>query len=314
MIAPDRAREGVQTRRETTVAPFTGALVEEVRVAREEFALFMTGSELGSPNGDLAVEDRERVLRALMGRIPAMIYRCADDEHWTMEFVSAGAEELTGYRPEELVGNARLPYSGIVVPWHYEGVCHDIAAAIEKHNAWTTSYPIITATGERKWVWERGVAVLDDCGEVQALEGIIVDMTAEREVEEDVELALAEWRQIFDAMDDAVMVLEADGTVVRANAAAAALCGRARGDVVGMRCCELFHGLAGSHPECPRERALTSGRSETSYIAREGRLLRFAFRPTRVLDGRASGGIHVVSDVTDLAESLGGQARGVSGQ
>ena len=104
------------------------------------------------------------MLRALMGRLPAMIYRCADDAQWTMEFVSAGAEELTGYRPEELVGNARLAYADLVVPWHCEGVCRDIQAAVDRHNAWTTSYPIVTASGERKWVWERGVAVLDENG------------------------------------------------------------------------------------------------------------------------------------------------------
>ena len=124
-----------------------------------------------------------------------------------MEFVSAGAEELTGYTPEELVGNARLAYADLVVPWHCESVCRDIQAAVDRHNAWTTSYPIVTASGERKWVWERGVAVLDENGEVRALEELIVDMTPEREIEEALESALVEWRRVFDVMDESVMVL-----------------------------------------------------------------------------------------------------------
>jgi PAS domain S-box-containing protein len=289
-----------------------GRLGREVNVGCEEFALVvLTGTEAGSPECDLPVEERERVLRALMGRIPAMIYRCADDAQWTMEFVSAGAEELTGYKPDELVGNARLAYTDLVVPWHYEGVCRDIQAAIEKHNAWTTSYPIITATGDRKWVWERGVAVLDEEGRVRALEGLIVDMTAEREAEEALEVALVEWQQVFDAMDESVMVLDADGTVVRANAATAVLSGYF-GDIVGARCCEIFHGPVGVHPDCPRERALRSGQAETTYIRRDDRLLRFTFKPTRAPDGRAGGGVHVVTDVTDLERSLAAPRRGAA--
>jgi PAS domain S-box-containing protein len=272
----------------------------------EEFALLLTRGAVGrSLNDDIPVEDRERVLRALMGRLPAMIYRCADDSQWTMEFVSAGAEALTGYKPEELVGNARLAYADLVVPWHCEGVCRDIQAAIDKHNAWTTSYPIVTASGQRKWVWERGVAVLDDDGRVRALEGLIVDMTPERETEEALELALAEWQQVFDAMDESVAVLDGDGVVVRANAATATLTGRAMNAIIGARCCEAFHGLNSAHPECPRERALRSGRAETSFVRQGDRLLRISYKPVPVLDGCVNGGIHVVSDVTALAGSGG---------
>lgn len=280
------------------------ATAEEVRVTCEEFALLLTG-QTGPGDVDASLEERERVLRALMGRLPAMIYRCADDAQWTMEFVSAGAEELTGYKPEELVGNARLAYTDLVVPWHYEGVCRDIQAAIDKHNAWTTSYPIITATGERKWVWERGVAVLDEDGEVRALEGLIVDMTAERDAEEEVELALAEWRQVFDAMDDSVAVLDADGLVLRANAATVVVSGLQLHAIIGAKCCDVFQSLGAVPGQCPRDLALLSGRTESLIVPHEGRLFRFTFKPAPVLEGRVTGGIHVVTDVTDAATESG---------
>jgi PAS domain S-box-containing protein len=258
---------------------------------------------LEARESDSPLEGQESVLGALISRLPAMIYRCADDAQWTMEFVSAGAEELTGYRPEELVGNARLAYADLVVPWHCEAVCRDIQAAVDRHNAWTTSYPIVTASGERKWVWERGVAVLDENGEVYALEGIIVDMTPEREVEEALESALAEWRQVYDVMDESVMVIRKDGTIVRANAGTARFTGRAPDTLAGARCCEVVHGLGSAHPDCPRERALRSGHAETSYIRQGDRLLRVSYKPAPVLDGRVNGGIHVISDVTDLMEA-----------
>jgi PAS domain S-box-containing protein len=276
--------------------------LEGVGVAEVEFALALRG--IGeSVDGGTSVADRERILRALMGRLPAMVYRCADDPQWTMEFVSAGARELTGYASEELVGNARLAYADLIAPWHCEAVCRDIEAAIKKDNAWTISYPIITATGERKWVWERGVAVLDAEGMVLALEGLIVDMTAEHEAEEALELDLSDWQRMFDALEDSVAVLDADGTVVRANAATATLTGRAMDAIVGAPCAEVFHGTSAAHPDCPRMRALRSGRTESSCARQDGRWLRVTFTPTSGLDARADGGVHVVADVTDLMRS-----------
>jgi PAS domain S-box-containing protein len=279
-------------------------------VTLEEYALLLVGGAADDGATDGPVVERERVLRALMGRLPAMVYRCADDAQWTMEFVSAGSEALTGYKPEELVGNARLAYTDLVVPWHYEGVCRDIQAAIDKHNAWTTSYPIITATGDRKWVWERGVAVLDDEGRVMALEGLIIDMTAERDAEEAVELALAEWQQVFDAMDDSVMVLNGDGAVLRANAATVSLSGLTMREIVGLHCCDVFRSLGARQSTCPRDRATLSGRAESTTVRHNGRLLRFSFKPAPVLDGRVTGGIHVVSDISDVEMDGGGPTLG----
>ena len=248
--------------------------------------------------GETTREDRELVLRALMGNLPAMIYRCADDPQWTMQFVSAGSLELTGYGPEELVGNARRAYADLIVPWHCEAVCNDIQAAINEHNAWAISYPIVTASGERKWVWEHGVAVLGPTGEVEALEGLIVDMTAQHEAEEQQEIALGEGRQAFDAVTDAVMLLDANAVVVRANAATTRLTGRAIDEIVGSQCCEAVHGLAAPHPDCARRRALQSGSAETSVIRREGAWLRMTFYPIRGPGGRVYGGVHVICDVT----------------
>ena len=259
---------------------------------------------------EVAREHHERVVRGLMGDLPAMIYRCADDPQWTMEFVSAGALELTGYGPEELVGNARRAYADLIVPWHCEAVCHDIQEAINRHNAWAISYPIVTASGERKWVWEHGVAVLGPTGEVEALEGLIVDMTAHHEAEEEQETALGEWRQAFDAVTDSVMVLDANGVVVRANAATTRFTDRGINDIVGSPCCEVVHGLTAPPPECARRRSLQSGKVETSVIRQEDAWLRMTFYPTRGQGGLVYGGVHIISDVTaeeqalrDLAES-----------
>jgi len=44
-------------------------------------------------------------------------------------------------------------------------------------------YEIITATGERKWVLERGQGIYNDAGELEALEGIILDISDRKAME-----------------------------------------------------------------------------------------------------------------------------------
>src|SRR5690606_41364701 len=60
------------------------------------------------------LRDRERQLTVLMDNLPGMAYRCRNDEHWTMLFVSAGCEQLTGYRPEELIDNRVSSYAALI--------------------------------------------------------------------------------------------------------------------------------------------------------------------------------------------------------
>ena len=250
-----------------------------------------------------ALAERERTLATAMGNLPGMAYRCANDPQWTLAFVSAGCEELTGYSPEELLGNARIAYGDVIAPEYREAVWRDIETAIDADVSWTIAYPIVTAGAETKWVWERGVAIRDAAGKIEALEGLIIDMTAQHKAEERLESALAEWRQTFDAMSDSVALLDAQGIVQRANAATKALTGRDFETIVDHPCYEVFHKSATFHPSCPHAKARRSRHVETSLIEQDGHWLRVTVQPLLGADGQMTGGVHVVTDVTDLEQA-----------
>ena len=63
-----------------------------------------------------ALQEREGQLNTLLNNTPGMIYRCLNDNNWTMEFISNGCCELTGYQPDELINNNVLAYNDLILP------------------------------------------------------------------------------------------------------------------------------------------------------------------------------------------------------
>ncbi|NTV37437.1 MAG: PAS domain S-box protein, partial [Anaerolineaceae bacterium] len=124
-----------------------------------------------------ALLENQRRLATLLRNLPGMAFRCTNDPDWTMEFVSQGCYDLTGYYDHELLRNEETTYASIIHPDDRQMVWDVIEPRVANQQAYTVSYRIITPTGEEKWVWEQGQGVYDRDGELEALEGFISDIT-----------------------------------------------------------------------------------------------------------------------------------------
>jgi len=129
---------------------------------------------------------RERQLTVLMNNLPGMAYRCRNDSFWTMLFVSAGCEQLTGYRPEELIDNRVSSYAALMDEVDAAGIAGEVSDAIAKRQPFSVEYAITRKDGRKIWVWERGCGVLEDDGSV-VLEGIVLDISDRKELERELE-------------------------------------------------------------------------------------------------------------------------------
>ncbi len=90
--------------------------VSNVRVGEQQLTVLFAHEITERVAAETALAERERTLSTLMGNLPGMAFRCAMDEHWTLEFVSAGCEELTGYAPEQLLYNSASSFEEMVEP------------------------------------------------------------------------------------------------------------------------------------------------------------------------------------------------------
>jgi PAS domain S-box-containing protein len=125
---------------------------------------------------DRLLESR-RMLQTLMSNLPGMAYRCRNDRDWTMEFVSEGSVNLTGYQPAEIINNSKTAYNQLIHPDECEKVWNTIQASLKEHKSFQVTYRIKTADGEQKWVLEQGQGIFTSKGELLAIEGFISEIT-----------------------------------------------------------------------------------------------------------------------------------------
>ncbi len=161
--------------------------------------------------------NRERELTSMINHVPGFFYRCADDEHWTMKFVSSGCRAVTGYAPDELIENRRVSFNSLIDTACRRNIRERWDRVIARGGLFEYEYPITTASGERRWVWERGWAVPDeDEGGIQ-LEGFITDISSRKDTEKSLRESEERYRSLVDTFPEGLILLDLDGRAVFAN-------------------------------------------------------------------------------------------------
>lgn len=133
-----------------------------------------------------ALKESERSKSVLLSHLPGMAYRCKNDQDWTMEFVSEGCDKLTGYKAEELISNMEISYIDIIAPEYHKLSKTKWEHVLLQHKQYHDEYEIITKSGGLKWVLELGQGIYDESDNVEALEGIVLDISEQKKSEHQV--------------------------------------------------------------------------------------------------------------------------------
>jgi len=119
------------------------------------------------------------IFRTILGAADAMIFRCANDDEYTMDYIAGNPRGLSGYGEEDLLGNATVSWVGLTHKADIDRVVTAVDSAIEEDRPWDVSYRIIQRDGSPAWVRERGIAVHEG-EELKYLQGLIVSAAEER--------------------------------------------------------------------------------------------------------------------------------------
>ncbi|MDZ7860581.1 MAG: PAS domain S-box protein [Candidatus Krumholzibacteriota bacterium] len=198
-----------------------------------------------------ALRESERKLSTLIGNLQGMAYRCRNTPGWTMEFVSDGCLELTGYEPEEILKNSLISYEEIIHPEDRMMVREAVDEALEKGKHFELQYRIITRERKVKWVWEKGKLIRSDEGKPEIIEGFISDISSRKNAEEKLKESELQKKVILNASAEMVVYYDTNLRVIWANRVSAESVGETPEALEGRHCYEIWHNRNQPCNDCP---------------------------------------------------------------
>ena len=159
----------------------------------------------------------ENILDADYQNMPGAIYQALDDDHLTITQITNGIFSLLGYTPEDLVNNRTVSFSDLIYPGDLLKVKSSRQEALNLNNVYEIVYRIRHINGDYHTVRDQGRAAQSAVGQLQYMEGWLMPMTGERQVEEELAESEARYRHLIEASPDAVVYADNQGTIKMSN-------------------------------------------------------------------------------------------------
>tara|TARA_R110000787_G_scaffold1729_3_gene7311 strand:- start:1443 stop:2222 length:780 start_codon:yes stop_codon:yes gene_type:complete len=114
-----------------------------------------------------------RSLQSLVDRLPAMLYRARNNISWSMEYVSEGCENVTGYSAQTMLNQPQVSLGAMIHAADAGYVWEQVQIALENQNTFTIQYRLTQANGNEIVVLDKGRGLYSESGMVLGVEGII---------------------------------------------------------------------------------------------------------------------------------------------
>lgn len=137
-------------------------------------------------------------LETLIQTLPGLVYCARVDRDWTLEYVSNGCEELTGYAAKELLHSCTTTLEALIHPDDRDAVREAVLLALRQKRRYNIDYRILHRNGDIRWVSESGAAIASANGELQLIAGHMLDTTNQKEAEARHREAERRYRSIFE--------------------------------------------------------------------------------------------------------------------
>lgn len=247
------------------------------------------------------LHDRERAYSTLLKNLQGMAYRYDNDGKWTMLFVSDGCLELTGYDPEDLLNGTIKMEEQILLKDFVDPVWNHITKALDKKESFKISYPIITKDLELKWVLDRGVGVYDKKGKLIFLEGVVIDITDQKNQELKYQLA----QKTIDNAPIAIQWIKEDGSYYYVNETALEYSGYSKKEFSNVKIFDIDPLLnEDSWKWLFKERLTKSAHDiETSFIRKDGTSLPVLVNASNIEFEGVVYNCSYINDISNLKEA-----------
>jgi len=155
-------------------------------------------------------ERSEARYRALVERLPVIVYVDSDELSPRSLYVSPNSSEILGYRPGDYLADPQLWFDSMH-PDDLPRVREAWEASIRTRQAFNAEYRDLKPDGTVVWVRDHSLLVYDDGGEPLFWQGVLFDITAEKRAESALIDSERRYRALVEQLPAAVYIDERRG-------------------------------------------------------------------------------------------------------
>ncbi len=173
--------------------------------------------------------EKQLQLSNIVKNLPGFVYRCDFDKDYTMSFISDACLRITGYSPYQFATEKSISFNDIIVPEYRDAIREKWEKALQSNSHFEDTYPIITASGETRWLWERGYGIQDVSTRILHLEGYIEDVTDRKNTEQQ----LKQLSRAVEQNPTSIVITDAEGNIEYVNPVFTEITGYESDEVIG---------------------------------------------------------------------------------
>ncbi|MBU1158125.1 MAG: PAS domain S-box protein [Candidatus Thermoplasmatota archaeon] len=180
-----------------------------------------------------------RELEAIINKSPAVVFLWRNSGGWPVEFVSENVHQF-GYTSSELM-KGEVPFADMVHPDDIQRIASEVREYIsEDVDYFAQLYRIVSPLGDVFWVDDRTLIRRDNSGAVTHLQGIVVDVSDRKRIEDLLALTEARFKTFMDNSPAVAFMKDTLGKYLYVNKAMENTVGARGSELVGRTDAELY--------------------------------------------------------------------------
>lgn len=186
-----------------------------------------------------ALKESEGKYRSLVEQLPVVTYLAKPEVGAGMLYISPQVEDIFGYTQEEWLSSGLL-WADRIHPEDKEETVKGYTNGFLNKEFFILEYRFLRSDNKVIWIEERVKSLHDERGNPLFVQGIFIDVTAEKEARQAVVESEEKYRKLVEAANDAIFIADTEtGIILEANKKAEELLGIPLNQIVGMHQSEL---------------------------------------------------------------------------
>jgi PAS domain S-box-containing protein len=205
------------------------------------FTALLARHDLSRASAERAAREAQRQFERLVANVPGVVFQRVLEPNGMVRytFMSDYAEEMFGYRPEEIVRNFSLLHSA-TRPEHRGPFLKELERSAASLTPSEMEVEIARPNGECRWVHTKSVPERLPSGEV-VWDGLAMDITDRRCMEDALRQSEDRFRALVENSNDVTVVIQPDGIVKYRCPSMSDRLGYSPQEIVGVQLLDLVH-------------------------------------------------------------------------